>query len=250
MTPPPAPTPTRTRIAIAILPFAFAFAPAPAPAAADPAPSYAPSSAVRVADDPDEADQGFVPLFDGATLDGWERFGGKPGHEGVWKVEGGRIVMDGEGGGWIAPARDYGDFELVLEYRLAPGSNSGVYLRAPADASHISRTGMEIQILDDPHPRYADIQPWQRCGSLYHVAPAVGAAEVLKPAGEWNRLRVRLRGPELEVFLNDRRVVQTRLDAHPELEAEHPGLKRTSGRVGLQSHDGRVEFRDIRVKTL
>ncbi|RUL86207.1 3-keto-disaccharide hydrolase [Tautonia sociabilis] len=194
-----------------------------------------------------EGDAGLLPLFDGVSLDGWERFGGR--NPEAWRVEDGAIVMDGEGGGWIGTRRDYGDFELRLRFRIVePGSNSGVYLRAPADTSHISRTGMEIQILDDPHPRYASIQPWQRCGSLYHVAPAEPGH--LKPVGEWNDLAIRLEGPRLAILLNGATVVDDRLDQHPELEEEHTGLKRTAGRIGLQCHDGRVEFKDLSVREL
>ena len=87
-----------------------------------------------------------TPLFDGRSLDGWQRFGGKD--PDAWGVEGGRIVSFGEGGGWIGTDGDFDDFELRLQFRIVePGANSGIYLRAPADASHISRTGMEIRVL-------------------------------------------------------------------------------------------------------
>ena len=186
-------------------------------------------------------------LFDGKSLDGWERFGGQ--NEGVWKIEDGCIVVDGERGGWIGTERDYSDFALRLQFRIAsPGSNSGVYLRAPADTSHISRTGMEIQILDDDHPRYATIQPWQRTGSIYHVAAAEPGH--LMPTGEWNTLEIRAEGPHVMIVLNGKTIVDDQIDQHPDLDEEHPGLKRPSGRIGLQCHNGRVEFRDIRVEEL
>ncbi|WP_169972645.1 3-keto-disaccharide hydrolase [Tautonia rosea] len=195
---------------------------------------------------PPEADAG-QELFDGQSLDGWERFGGQ--NEGVWKVEDGCIVVDGERGGWIGTPRDYADFVLRLQFRIAtPGSNSGVYLRAPADTSHISRTGMEIQILDDDHPRYASIQPWQRTGSIYHVAAAEPGH--LKPTGEWNSLEILAEGPHVRILLNDTTIVDDQIDQHPDLNEEHPGLKRPSGRIGLQCHNGRVEFRAIRVEDL
>src|SRR5205823_3091088 len=160
-------------------------------------------------------------------------------------VEGGNLVSVGEGGGWLGTEREHADFVLRLECRLSPGSNSGVYLRAPADTSHISRTGMEVQLLDDPHPRYKDLKPWQYTGAIYHVAPPERGH--LKPTGEWNALEVRAEGPHVVVVLNGAKVVDDRLDRHPELEAEHTGLRRKAGRIGLQSHDGRVEFRKIRI---
>jgi hypothetical protein len=190
-------------------------------------------------------DDGFQPLFDGRTLQGWQVFGGRPE---AWSVEDGLLVSQGHGGGWLGSTRDYGDFVLKLEFRLSPGSNSGVYLRAPADTSHISRTGMEIQVLDEDDPRHREIQPWQKTGAIYHVAPPKPGH--LKPAGEWNRLEVHAHGPRIVVYLNDACVVNDRLDQHPDLEQEHTGLRRASGRVGLQSHNDRVEFRSIRIKAL
>jgi hypothetical protein len=188
---------------------------------------------------------GFVSLFDGKTLAGWQRIGGKP--EG-WGVENGCLISHGVGGGWLASEKPYSDFALRLEFKLTPESNSGVYLRAPDDNSHISRTGMEIQLLDETHPRYKDIQGWQRTGSIYHVAAAEPGH--LKPTGEWNTMEIIADGPRVVIRLNGATVVDDRLDRHPELAAEHPGLKRTEGRLGLQSHNGRVEFRNIVVKGL
>src|SRR4051794_24864459 len=189
--------------------------------------------------------EGVVALFDGRTLSGWTRFGGRAG---TWGVEDGLLVSFGTGGGWIGTERPYADFVLRLEVPVTPGGNSGVYLRAPADTSHISRTGLEIQLLDDEHPRYRALQPWQYTGSIYHVAAARRGH--LEPAGRWNALEVRAEGPRLVVRLNGATVVDDRLDAHPELAEEHTGLKRTGGRIGLQSHNGRVEFRDLRIKEL
>jgi hypothetical protein len=189
--------------------------------------------------------QGFVSLFDGKSLNGWRQIHGDPK---IWAVENGSLVMLGEHGGWLGTEREYADFELELDFKLSPESNSGIYLRAPADRSHISRTGMEIQLLDENHPRYRDIKDWQKTGALYHVAaPESGH---LRPVGEWNHLAIRLVGPLLIVKLNGSKVVADKLDSHPDLEAEHTGLKRTSGLVGIQSHNGRVEFRNLRIREL
>jgi hypothetical protein len=166
----------------------------------------------------------------------------------AWGVERGLLVSFGHGGGWLGTARPYADFVLRLEFRLTPESNSGVYLRAPADNSHISRTGIEIQLLDESHPRYKGIQPWQLTGAIYHVAPPEPGH--LKPTGQWNAMEVQAQGPRVIVRLNGATVVDDRLDAHPERAAEHTGLKRTEGLIGLQSHNGRVEFRNLRIKDL
>jgi hypothetical protein len=193
----------------------------------------------------DDGEAGFVSLFDGTSLQGWKRIGGKAE---AWRVEDGALVSLGTGGGWLASTRPHANFVLRLEFRLTPESNSGVYLRAPDDNSHISRTGLEIQLLDETHPRYKGIQPWQYTGAIYHVAgPEPGH---LRPTGQWNTMEIRAEGPHVVIRLNGTTVVDDRLDAHPALEKEHPGLKRTEGMIGLQSHNGRVEFRRIAIKDL
>ncbi|MFM1802677.1 MAG: hypothetical protein RJA81_2029 [Planctomycetota bacterium] len=185
-------------------------------------------------------------LFDGKSLKGWTRIGGKAD---VWKVTpDGLLVMSGEGGGWLAADGEYADFEFSLEFQLTPDSNSGVYLRAPADTSHISRTGMEIQILDDFHPKYANVKPWQRTGSIYHVAAA--KTGFLKKAGQWNEMQIKAEGAHVVIYLNGQKIVDDMIDSHPELNKEHTGLARKSGKIGLQSHNGVVSFRNIKAKRL
>jgi hypothetical protein len=139
---------------------------------------------------------------------------------------------------------------LRLEYKLAPAGNSGVYLRAP-DSGHISRVGMEIQILDDSHPNYTKLQPYQYTASLYGVkAPS---ERVTRPAGQWNEMEIRAEGRKVTVGFNGKSVLAADFDElskDPAVAKEHPGLARTQGRIGLQSHTGRVEFRNVRIKVL
>jgi hypothetical protein len=192
-------------------------------------------------------DDGFVPVFNGKDLAGWKVYDGKPTN---WTAEDGRLVCHGKGGGWLGTARDYADFEVRLEYRLEPGGNSGLYVRAP-EKGHISRVGMEIQILDDNDPRYARLDFYQYTGSLYHVVAPT--RRMTRPAGQWNRLAVRAAGRRLAVWVNDVKVVDADLDRCRQDAAvarEHPGLARRSGRIGLQSHTGRVDFRNLRVRKL
>ena len=187
----------------------------------------------------------FKSLFNGKDLSGWTKIGLK---KEVWSVKNGQIIMQGEGGGWLGSNEEYSDFEFQTEFQLSSDSNSGIYLRAPADTSHISRTGMEIQLLDDFHPKYAKVQPWQRTGSIYHVAAA--KTGFLKPVGEWNTIAIQAVGPHVVIKLNGQTVVDDLIDKHPELNNEHTGLARKSGRIGLQSHNGRVAFRNIQMKRL
>ena len=209
-----------------------------------------PASA-QVVDDKEKAD-GFKALFDGKTLDGWKVYDGKAE---VWAAEDGLIVCKGGGGGWLGSTRDHDNFVLRLEYRLKPGGNSGVYIRAP-EKGHISRVGMEIQILDDPW--YKDeknykggIKPTELTGAVYGVVPP--SEDAVKPAGEWNAMEIRADGRQVVVVLNGKKIVDADLD-HPlkdeAIAKEHPGLARKAGRIGLQSHSERVEFRNLRLKPL
>lgn len=191
---------------------------------------------------------GFVPLFNGKDLTGWKVYDAK--NPGVWAVEDGLLVCKDKGGGWLGTERDYDNFVLRLDYRLKPGGNSGVYLRAPT-SGHISRVGMEIQILDDDHPQYARLDYYQYTGSIYHVVGPRRRA--VKKAGEWNTMEIRADGRLVRITLNGKTIVDADLGHYlkdPAIAKEHTGLARTTGRIGLQSHSERVEFRQIEVQEL
>jgi hypothetical protein len=196
--------------------------------------------------DKEKAD-GFEALFKGRDLSGWKVFESK---EGTWTAADDTIVCNGKGGGWLGTEREYDNFEVRLEYRLQPGGNSGIYLRAP-DKGWISRVGMEIQILDDTDPKYAKLDFYQYTGSIYHVVPPKQRAT--KPAGQWNALHITAAGRQIVVGLNGKEIVNADLDWYlkdPAVAKEHPGLKRTGGRIGLQCHSDPVVFRNLRVKVL
>ena len=201
------------------------------------------------ADRPAAPPEGFQPLFNGKDLAGWKVTGGKPD---AWGVAGELLFVKGGGGGWLMTEKEYSDFELRLEFKLPPGGNSGVALRAPL-AGTPSYTGMEIQLLDDPwykDPKnYKGIKKTQLTGSIYGVVPP--SRDATRPAGEWNTMRITARGRKVAVELNGVETIHADLDEHRDrVKTDHPGLARTKGHLGLQSHDGRVEFRNLCVKPL
>lgn len=190
----------------------------------------------------------FQPLFNGKDLAGWHvitapAYSGYTDH---WKVVNG-LVTCSPGGNWLASDKEYDNFEIKLEFRLARGGNSGVLLRCPLDG-HPSKDGMEIQLLDDAAPEYAQLKPYQYCGSLYGVSPAKRG--FTKPAGQWQSMAVLCDGKRVRVTLNGTVVVDTATSKHPEALAEHPGLKRTGGHVGLQYHSTHVAFRNVSIRQL
>jgi hypothetical protein len=188
--------------------------------------------------------QEMTPLFDGKSLNGWTTVAGK---EGNWVVENGLLITRGEGGGWLSTKDEYADFHVSLEYKLKPGGNSGLFIRSPHEGDP-AYTGMEIQILDDDDARYAQLMPYQYCGSVYGVEATKRGHT--KPAGQWNQMEVIAKGTHIQVLLNGATVVDTDLKNHKDAVSTHPGIERSEGYIGLQSHSEPVEFRNIKIKSL
>lgn len=188
---------------------------------------------------------GWKKLFNGKDLTGWQAFGG---NMSCWKAENGMLITEGgEGCGWLATTEEYGDFELELEFRVPPGGNSGVFIRAPKEGNPAFE-GSEIQILDDYSAEYKDLKQWQFCGSIYStVAPS---RRVTRPAGEWQKYHITCIGSKVKVVLNGVQIIDADLNEHMDKIGEHPGLKRTSGFIGLQNHGSRLEFRNLRIRPL
>ncbi len=194
------------------------------------------------------AEDGFVPLFDGKTLNGWFIVNKQgPGYV----VENGVLVCPADGGQKLFTEKQYSNFILRFEFKLEPDSNNGVAVRAPREG-HTSTQGIEIQILDQSGPRYSKekLRPEQYHGSVYDVIPA--RTGFLKKPGEWQEQEVTADGRRITIRLNGATIVDADLDMVREAEVlkKHPGLARTTGHVGFLGHGTRVEFRNIRIKEL
>jgi len=193
----------------------------------------------------DEA--GFRPLFDGTTLDGWQ------GARGGYDIVAGELRARKGTGGNLLTVEEFGDFTLRFEFRLTPGANNGLGIRAPRQGDAAFQ-GMELQILDDSHPKYANLQPWQVHGSIYGVVAAERGS--LKPAGEWNAEEVTVKGSRVTVVVNGKTIVDADIAAfrdgtQPTPDGKpHPGLARPKGHVGFLGHGDEVHFRNIRLKPL
>jgi hypothetical protein len=198
---------------------------------------------------PRSSDSGFTKLFDGQSLKGWTLEGRKGDGYGVTN---GVIYCAKGGGGKLITEREYSDFVFRFEFKLAPGANNGVGIRAPrlGDAAYL---GMEIQILDEAIPPGApprQLRPEQFHGSIYNVLPAKRGA--LKPAGEWNTEEITAIGRNIKVVVNGVTVLDTDLNQVTDaaLIRKHPGLFRERGHIGFLGHNDYVEFRNIRIKDL
>ncbi len=191
------------------------------------------------------AEPGFTPLFDGKTLKGW--IGATDGYV----VKDGAIVCDQKKGGNLFTEKEYADFVLRLDVLIPPDGNNGIGIRAPQQ-NDVSVSGIEIQVLDDPAEMYKTIKPWQHHGSVYGVIPAKQGS--LRPAGQWNREEIAVKGSRIRVTVNGRVVVDgdwadLAKNGTPDGK-KHPGLDRTTGHIGFLGHGAPVEYRNIRIKEL
>src|SRR5438552_5543332 len=205
------------------------------------------------------AEDGWTVLFSGRSTDAWRGYGRESFPAECWTVEGGALAsVTGAKGSCDIITRDkYRDFELELEYKLAPGGNSGVLYRvaelSPPEPSWHS--GPELQILDDD--RYRQNSPNTWTGALYDLIAAKDAT--VRPVGEWNAVRLLVRGNHVEHWLNGKKAVEYELgsEALKALVAQSkfkdmPRFAReTEGYVALQHHDGgQVWFRHVRIRAL
>jgi len=207
--------------------------------------------AIRVAGGPDAQlvlrdlrvrETGYVPLFNGVDLSGWEGAGDDAAR--CWRASDGILQCTGQEGPWLRTRDPYGDFRLRLEYRLQAGGNSGVYVRVPADGNHHGpQAGVEVQILDDESPRYQDLKPYQFSASLYAVAPAARGSAL--PPGHWNALDIRCIDQHYTVVLNGQTVLDVTAREYPDLS-----VRLTRGFLGLQNHSEAVWFRHLRISSL
>jgi len=184
--------------------------------------------------------------YNGKDLAGWHVERGKIE---AWKANGDLLSCVAPGGGYLCLDREYADFELRLEYRIPPAGNTGVGLRFPR-GGWPSTEGMEIQILDDAHPKYRELSGVHKNGSVYSFAAPTASPG--KPPGEWNRMTVRAQGPRLIVLINGVEVQNLNLDEQTQPgKGELPLCKRPRrGLVGLQSHGDPVDFRNIEIREL
>jgi hypothetical protein len=202
---------------------------------------------------PAEREAGWRLLFDGKTTNGWRGYR-KDSMPAGWQVVDGALTR-------VAPAGDivtihqYDDFELALEWRVAPGGNSGIFYRVTEDGDYPWQSGPEMQVLDDA--AHADGRsPLTSAGALYGLYPAPRG--ISKPAGEWNTARIVLNGNHVEHWLNGTRVVEAELGS-PDWQARLERSKfdtlprygrNRSGHIGLQDHGDRVEYRSIKLRLL
>ena len=214
---------------------------------------------------PEQTAEGWQLLFDGETLEGWKRFN----HDTIgplWSVQEGAILCDGEGlgegsgemGGSLITTREFENFDLILDYKLSPGGNSGILYHVVEDPKYKYdyETGPEFQLLDDGGWK-GDLKEEQKAGSNYDMFAASSSKKV-NPSGEWNTARIVYYDGHVEHWLNGEKVVE--FDENSEefksrynnsKWKDYPDWNKSKkGAIALQDHGAPVYFRNIRIKEL
>ncbi len=195
----------------------------------------------------EEIDEGFVSLFNGKNLDGWQ------GNKTDYYAEDGIMVVNPKMGGHgnIYTANEYSDFIFRFEFKLTPGANNGLGIRAPLEGD-AAYAGMELQILDNSAPIYANLHEYQYHGSVYGTIPAKRGFQ--KPVGEWNVQEVIVKGTKIKITLNGEVILDGDIAYAREHGTKdgrnHPGLQRDKGYIGFLGHGSELFFRNIRIKDL
>lgn len=195
--------------------------------------------------------EGFKALFNGKNLDGWKGLVGNPKTRAEmtpeqlaaeqkkadedmrahWKVEDGTLVFDGKGQS-LCTAKDYGDFELMVDWKILPKGDSGIYLRGSP----------QVQIWD---PVLFNLGS----GGLYNNQnnPSKPLLQADNPIGEWNTFRIKMVGDKVTVYLNDKLVVDN-VTLENYWERDKPIYK--TGQIELQNHGNTLYFKNVYIKEL
>ncbi len=179
---------------------------------------------------------------------------------GVWSWQQGELTPK-EKDEVIWSKKEYENFILDFEFKLEPAANSGVLIYNTDLQNWIPNT-LEIQLLDDPAPKWATIPAnWKSGGIFGHSTPRKAAT---KPAGEWNRMTIRCQGPMISVLLNGELVTDINMkewksgkqapdgSAIVDFEPRPLAEMATKGHVGLQGAHGGIptHFRNLKIKSL
>jgi hypothetical protein len=170
-----------------------------------------------------EREQGWISLFDGESLFGWE-----PGSDANWKVVDGAITVSEGKSGLLCTTTDWADYELSLEFRAPADTNSGVFLRSPLKPKDPTKDCYELNICSPTESPFPTGSFVGRKG----IKPTVAA-------DTWHQYRVTAHGGTFTVLLDGVEVLRYE---------DNAPLRR--GRIGLQLNHGAVAFRNIKLRPM
>ncbi len=202
--------------------------------------SFAVASLSCHAAEPDE--DGFVQMFNGKDLTGWQTTGN-------WLVKEGNIItLEPRKGEWgwqryndyLATTRKYKDFVIDLEFKYNEKGNSGVFLRIGDLENHVE-SGFEVQILDTHGKPDQELTHHDGGGVIRTQAPS---KNVIKPAGEWNHYNITVNGSQLTVILNGETINE--IDLANSAMKDRP----LEGYISFQDEGKPIWYRNVRIKEL
>ena len=242
-----------------------------------------PNRGSATAERPEPSNAGeWITLFDGETTDGWRGYNAEEMPPG-WVAEDGVLYFDTEveleqdyegGKDILYGEREFGNFELELDWKIPAGGNSGIFYHVKEGYGAPSEVAPEYQLIDDAG--YAEIhdltgynsqfgaehperlQDWQMTAADYAMHPADSTQKQLNPVGEWNTARIVYTPERVEHWLNGKKVVEftpysknweKRRDSGKWKDAPDYGKFR-SGYIALQDHGSPLWFRNIRIREL
>jgi hypothetical protein len=208
-----------------------------------------------------EINDGWELLFNGENLDNWKDYNGEE-LTAPWFVEDGMIQAKGEGAdehGYIVTKKEYENFELVWDWKIADGGNSGVLYHVVENPKFAVPyvTGPEYQLIDElnfPEP----LEEWQKTAADYAMHTTDPAKTKIKPAGQWNTSKIVFDNGHVEHWLNGEKVVEFEAWTDDWFERKHSGKWENAPEYGLahkgviclQDHGSAAWFRNVKIKEL
>lgn len=201
--------------------------------------------------------QDAVSLYNGKDLSGWTNAAGKPATAGSgWTVEADGVLHRAGKGGDLFSDKEYGDYELTWDWKIAKAGNSGVKYRV-LNYPGKGLLGCEYQMLDDVNHPDGKIGPKRQTASLYDILPPA-ADKKLNPPGEWNSSKVVVKGNHFEHWLNGAKVLEVDLTsdtfktarAASKFKEVKDFAENAKGRIMLQDHGDEAWFRNVKLKAL
>lgn len=207
-----------------------------------------------------EKAQGWTLLFDGKSLEGWHLFN-KPDstHFSAWEVKDGHLFCNATAEnrvfGDLVTDKEYKNYELVFEWRMALRGNGGVFINVQEAPEYKATylTGPEYQLLE---PAHMDTQtPKKQAGSLWGVSPLLHPVQV-KPAGQWNTSKIIQKDGQIEFYLNGKLTAKEDFNSKAWQQKltqsnfrDNPDFgKVTKGKIALQNWYFESWFRNMKIR--